>query len=139
MHGQARQTASEFKFKYGYEIPVDYLARRMADQAQVYTQHAYMRPMGVVSILCGMDEECGPLLYKVDPAGYFVGYKATGAGAKDQEAANFLEKKLKNDPEFSFDQCVQTAISALQAVLSEDFKVTNIKHSTCGLTCHAAT
>jgi 20S proteasome subunit alpha 1 len=120
---QARQTAAEFRFKFGYEIPVDYLAKRMADQAQVYTQHAYMRPMGVVSILCAIDEEKGPLLYKVDPAGYYVGYKATSAGAKDQEATNFLEKKLKNNPQFTFDETVQTAISALQSVLSEDFKV----------------
>ena len=38
-------------------------------------QHAYMRPLGVVPILCGIDEERGPQLFKVDPAGYFVGYK----------------------------------------------------------------
>jgi len=124
---KARQQAAEFKFKFGYEIPVDYLARRMADQAQVYTQHAYMRPMGVVSILCAMDEEFGPMLYKVDPAGYFVGYKATSAGAKDQEATNFLEKRFKGNPEFSFDDCVRTAISALQSVLSEDFKASEIE------------
>jgi len=125
---KARQTASEFKFKYGYEIPVDFLARRMADQAQVYTQHAYMRPMGVVSILCAIDEEKGPMLYKVDPAGYFVGYRATSAGTKDQEATNFLEKKLKDkDAQLSFDQTVQMAISALQGVLSEDFKAAEIE------------
>ena len=94
--------ASEFRHTYGYEVPVDYLAARLADQAQVYTQvlrstcctaslafvaapcahvhgcaaqHAYMRPLGVVPILCGIDEERGPQLFKVDPAGYFVGYK----------------------------------------------------------------
>ena len=38
-------------------------------------QHAYMRPLGVVPILIGIDEERGPQLFKVDPAGYFVGYK----------------------------------------------------------------
>ena len=40
-------------------------------------QHAYMRPLGVISILAGIDDERGPLLYKTDPAGYFVGYKVS--------------------------------------------------------------
>ena len=47
----------------------------------MYTQHAYMRPLGVCAILCAIDEERGPQLFKTDPAGYFVGYKATAAGA----------------------------------------------------------
>ncbi|CAK0779268.1 Polyamine N-acetyltransferase 1 [Coccomyxa viridis] len=124
---KARQVAAEFRHTYGYEIPVDYLASRLADQAQVYTQHAYMRPLAVVPILAGIDEEQGPQLYKVDPAGYYVGYKGTSAGAKDQEADNFLEKRFKNDPQFSFEETVQTAIAALQNVLSEDFKATEIE------------
>jgi len=36
-----------------------------------------MRPLGVVSMLIGIDEERGPQLFKVDPAGYFVGYKVS--------------------------------------------------------------
>jgi hypothetical protein len=188
---QARQQAAEFRFTYGYEVPVDYLAKVLADKAQVYTQvgagaadcpnswgqlgviaipagflavqapvcgrqrrsasvgpdgsaarvarrrggvgaglwlscasraaayqfpktahakatwlrppcqarppqprrpaacrpppaptppprrpqHAYMRPLGVISMLASVDEERGPSLFKVDPAGYYVGYK----------------------------------------------------------------
>lgn len=124
---RARADAAEFRFKFGYEIPVDYLAKQMADQAQVYTQHAYMRPLAVIPFLIGIDEEKGPQLYKVDLAGYFVGYKATSAGAKEQEAENFLEKKLKGDPSFTYDEAVQTAISALQNVLNEDFKASEIE------------
>jgi len=40
---QARNEAAEFRFKWGYEMPVDVLAKWIADKAQVYTQHAYMR------------------------------------------------------------------------------------------------
>lgn len=36
-----------------------------------------MRPLAVIPILIGIDEERGPQLYKVDPAGYYVGYKVT--------------------------------------------------------------
>ncbi|KAI3670561.1 hypothetical protein L1987_87899 [Smallanthus sonchifolius] len=70
----------------------------IADKSQVYTQHAYMRQLG-----------------------------ATSAGLKEQEAINFLEKKMKNDPEFSYDDTVQTAISALQSVLLEDFKANVVR------------
>lgn len=34
-----------------------------------------MRPLGVIPMLVAVDEERGPSLFKVDPAGYYVGYK----------------------------------------------------------------
>lgn len=123
----ARNEAAEFRFKWGYEMPVDVLAKRLADKSQVYTQHAYMRPLGVAAIVLGMDEESGPQLFKCDPAGHYVGYKATAAGVKESEAVSFLEKKLKNNPELSYEETVQTAVSALQSVLQEDFKATEIE------------
>eukprot|EP00965_Chrysotila_dentata_P066930 2215710-Pleurochrysis_carterae.AAC.2 len=42
-----RAEAAQFKFDYGYDVPVGYLAKRAADLAQVYTQHANMRPLGI--------------------------------------------------------------------------------------------
>ena len=51
--------------------------------------------------LIGHDSELGPQVYKVDPAGYYVGFKATASGQKQTEAMNFLEKKWKKieDPD----------------------------------------
>jgi 20S proteasome subunit alpha 1 len=46
-------------------------------------------------ILIGEDPELGPQIFKLDPAGYFVGFHATAAGQKQQEAMNHLEKKWK--------------------------------------------
>jgi len=124
---RARYEAAHFKNKFGYEVPVSYLAKRVADFAQVYTQHAAMRPLGIATLLAGIDDELGPQLYKCDPAGSYVGYKATSAGEKEQEATTYLEKKFKSDPQLSKDEAIQMAISALQAVLSADFKATEVE------------
>ena len=40
-----------------------------------------MRPLGVIPILIAIDDERGPQLFKVDPAGYFVGYKVRAASS----------------------------------------------------------
>lgn len=58
-------------------------------------------------ILIGYDDELGPQLYKCDPAGYYVGYKATSAGAKQQESLNYLEKKLKKNPELNMEDTIE--------------------------------
>ena len=137
---RARGEAAEFRYKFGYEMPCDVLAKRLANINQVYTQRvgaspsrdvsatdhpqAYMRPLGVATTLISVDSELGPQLYKCDPAGYYVGYKATASGPKQQEALNHLEKKLKNKDcaDGSWQDVVELGISALSTVLSVDFK-----------------
>lgn len=54
-----------------------------------------MRSMGCHIILAAVDDEKGPQVFKIDPAGHYYGYKATAAGVKEQEATNFLEKRFK--------------------------------------------
>jgi 20S proteasome subunit alpha 1 len=83
-----------------------------------------MRPLGVATTLVSYDDELGPQLYKCDPAGYYVGYKATASGPKQQEAFNHLEKKLKNKEHApgSWEEVVELGISTLSTVLSVDFK-----------------
>lgn len=111
---RARRDAAEFKYEYGYEIPVHYLAKKLADENQVrafcvhvckrlltaeqlFTQHASKRTVGCTMILGAVDDEAGPQIFRVDPAGHFVGFKACSAGVKEQEAMNWLEKKVRHN------------------------------------------
>ena len=88
-----------------------------------------MRPLGVANTIISVDSEFGPQLYKCDPAGYYVGYKATASGPKQQEALNHLEKKLKNKDcaEGTWEDVVELGISTLSTVLSVDFKKSELE------------
>src|SRR3984957_1377656 len=50
-------------------------------------------PKLAAMILIGIDPQFGPQVFKLDPAGYFVGFHAASAVPKQQEAINPLDKK----------------------------------------------
>lgn len=129
---RSRSAAAEFRYKYGYEIPVETLSKQIANTSQIYTQRAYMRPLGVAATYCQVDftdEGRGPQVFKCDPAGYFTGVKACATGPKQQEATAYLEKKLKKSGAVRGDwkETVEFAITALSSVLGSDFRKNDIE------------
>ncbi|KAG7860410.1 hypothetical protein KL939_001896 [Ogataea angusta] len=129
---RARAEAAEFKYKYGYEMPVDALAKRMANLAQLYTQKAYMRPMGVALTFVSVDDELGPSVFKTDPAGYYFRAIATSTGPKQQEVTTTLERahKKKKDGVLvkgDWTKVVEFAIITLSNALSTDFRKNDLE------------
>lgn len=122
-----RQFAGDYRNDYGYEIPINVLGEKVGEIAQVYTQHAYMRPLCVVTLLFTMDDERGPQLFKIDPAGHFQGYKAAATGEKEQSASNHLEREFKRKLDLSTDDALKVAIKTLQTTLSTEFRSTDIE------------
>merc|ERR1712154_738766 len=141
---KSRQIAAEFQFENGYQIPVRHLANEVANYNQLFTQHAYKRVPGVSLLFCSIDDEIGPRLYMVDPAGSCYGYHAVSTGMKEQEGMSTLEKMTKEHREkqreekksddkgeqkvnLNEKETVEFAIEALQKVLGVDFKSNQVE------------
>ena len=60
-------------------------------------------------ILVAYDDDRGPQVFKADPAGYFCGYKATSAGAKQTEANAYLEKKVRKKTSWDNEQTIRVS------------------------------
>mmetsp|Transcript_15417 Transcript_15417/g.19086 ORF Transcript_15417/g.19086 Transcript_15417/m.19086 type:complete len:245 (+) Transcript_15417:133-867(+) len=124
---RTRQEAAEFHYKNGYPMPASIMAKRVADLAQINTQHAGRRTMGTDIMLVSVDDEMGPQLFKIDPSGHYFGYKAISAGALAQEANSLLEKKVKENENMSLDEAIRAAMMTLQSSIGTDFKQNEIE------------
>jgi len=93
-----------------------------------------IRSLCVTVTLIGCDEEFGPQLFKVDPAGNCIGYKATAAGSKEAEANSTLEKLYKkNDGQWNQQETIEAAIKTLSSITSSDFKASEIEIGFCSV------
>ena len=127
-----RQEASSFKMKFFYEPPTRVLAQRLGAKLQQYSQYTGVRPFCVTVTLVGCDEEFGPQVFKVDPSGNCIGYKAVATGSKEQEANSQLEKFFKkNEGQWDQKESVETAIKTLSQIVSSDFKANEIEIGIC--------
>ncbi|KRX82235.1 Proteasome subunit alpha type-6 [Trichinella nativa] len=107
---RTRYEAGKWKYRYGYDITVDMLAKRVSDLNQLYTQNAEMRPLGCSMIIVGYDDEFGPQIYRTDPAGYTCGFRGISVGPKQHQANSILEKKIKKKADFDNAETIQESI-----------------------------
>lgn len=116
---QARVFCQSNKLLYDEAVDVETLARRIGDMAQVYTQHAGVRPFGVSMIIAGIDIE-GARIFTTDPSGAYRGFKATAVGRRNDEANKLLEEKYSDG--LSIEESIKLAIDAIKA--ASDSQVT---------------
>ena len=89
------------------------------------------RVFGVEAIVAGIDIEKGPALFKVDPSGYYYGYKGVASGVKEQDSVNHMEKEMKKKGwDLSEEDAIKLAITTLQTVIGQEFKSNDIEIGT---------
>jgi proteasome alpha subunit len=121
---QARIYSQSNRLLYNEPVDIEMLARRLGDIAQVYTQHAGVRPFGVSTIMAGVDAD-GCRVMTTDPSGSYRGYKATAVGRKSDEANKLLEEKYKD--EITLDGAISLAAEAVKIASEETLTPNTIK------------
>jgi len=121
---QARVYSQSNRLLYNEPVDVEILARRLGDIAQLYTQHAGVRPFGVSTIMAGIDAE-GSRVMTTDPSGSYRGYKATAVGRKSDEANKLLEERYKDD--ITLDSAISLAAEAIKIASEDTLNPNNIK------------
>eukprot|EP01013_Petalomonas_cantuscygni_P036929 TRINITY_DN67667_c0_g1_i1.p1 TRINITY_DN67667_c0_g1~~TRINITY_DN67667_c0_g1_i1.p1 ORF type:complete len:248 (+),score=49.54 TRINITY_DN67667_c0_g1_i1:212-955(+) len=130
---EVRNLAHKYWEKFGHDIPVSYLARRIADRCQVITQLGWVRLLGVAVLLFGMEaDEDGtlrPKLFKVDPGGVALGHFGVAMGQKETEATNHLEKAHRSASLDANDESssILAALGSLQHAVGGSLKATDVE------------
>ncbi|MFQ6053709.1 MAG: archaeal proteasome endopeptidase complex subunit alpha [Candidatus Bathyarchaeia archaeon] len=109
--GQARLFCQSNRLLYDEPVDIEVLSRRIGDVAQVYTQHAGVRPFGVSMIIAGVDST-GCKVLTTDPTGSYIGYRATALGRKSDEANRLLEERYRDD--LDLDEAIGLAVEAVK-------------------------
>ncbi len=113
-----RISAQTEKLNYSQPIDVVQLTKEICDLKQSYTQYGGTRPFGVSLLVAGADQN-GSHLYRTDPSGAYVSYKATAIGKGEEKISKFLDKKYKKG--MKKEEAVKLVIKALKKI-KEDKK-----------------
>jgi len=105
--------------KFKNPISMEYLAKKISDTNQIFTQYAYMRPLAVRTVILGIDKENGPQIFKCEPSGFCSSHEICAIGENetflDPWIINNVAKKLKNS--YTFFHATKAAVWILQKIL----------------------
>ena len=88
----ARSESASYKGFYGHDISGKILAERTAGHVHSHTLYWYLRPYGAQVMIANYDNESGPQLHMIEPAGTVFKYFACAMGKGKQGAKTELEK-----------------------------------------------
>jgi proteasome alpha subunit len=115
---RAQEKAAGYRITYDSPIDLLSIVKDLCNLAQYCTQSGGLRPFGVSLLIAGMDTD-GKKLFVTDPTGLYNQWKAVVIGEGEEDIQPILHKDYKE--EFSVDQGLKLAISALKKFLGDQF------------------
>lgn len=115
----ARQESQRHTMLYDEPAGVSYLAKKIADTTQLYTQYGGVRPFGA-TILLGGYEDGEARLFEIEPSGAITEYTAAAIGMHKQELESVFEKEYNE--KITYDQGISLALKALKKVIEKEDK-----------------
>ncbi|MGQ9691353.1 MAG: archaeal proteasome endopeptidase complex subunit alpha, partial [Thermoproteota archaeon] len=100
----ARNEAQLNRFLYDEPIDIEFLARKLSNTVQAYTQHAGTRPFGISMLIGGVDM-LGANLYQLDPTGIYFKYFASAIGVGREDILKYFREN------YSINTSLEEAIS----------------------------
>ena len=107
-----RHKTQSHRMLYDETESVETVARDLAEEMQVFTQYAGMRPYAISLLLGGFDKI--PKLFEIDAGASFLGYKADAIGAGKQAAQELILKEYKEG--MAVDDALHLAIGVMKKV-----------------------
>lgn len=121
---QGRIFSQSNRLTYDEPIDVELLSKRVGDIAQMYTQHAGVRPFGASIIFAGVDKK-GSKVFLSEPSGAYWGFKAVSIGAGAEAVKSILEKHYKEDT--PLDEAILLSLYCLSKVIEGTLDAAKIK------------
>ncbi|MDY6777855.1 MAG: archaeal proteasome endopeptidase complex subunit alpha, partial [Candidatus Nanohaloarchaea archaeon] len=110
---EARERAQQNQLTYGEDIPINVLAKFLADRKQMFTQYGGVRPFGLAMLTGGVSNG-QPELYQSDPSGILKEWHAVAIGRGGDEAKDIFQDEYEED--MSEEDAVRLAANTLSTV-----------------------
>ena len=137
----ARVDAASHWFNFNEEMPIEAISLAICDVAVSFAEkkkkdererekRVVSRPYGVAVLVAGVDADGMPKLFKNDPSGNYVRYRACCIGQGGESGMTTLQSSYKED--MSFDEAILLAGRVLkenleQKINKDNFEISYIK------------
>jgi len=133
MIDKARVEAQSHWFTYNESMKVESVTQAVSNLALAFgdddaDQGAMSRPFGVALLFAGIDKDCGPQLFHMDPSGTFIEYDAKAIGSGSEGAQQSLQEVYHKSMTLK-EACVE-ALKILKQVMEEKLNANNIEMAT---------